>query len=504
MPQYNSIKFFVLDPNRVWVKKPRTPPTGGAGFFILCYYFFIMKKKKYYFLGIGGIAMGTLAGMLKAKGHIVAGSDKEGIYPPMSDILKKQKIKVFSPYNEFHLKHFKPDIVVIGNTIKRGNPELEYVISNGLIYRSLPDVIKEEIIEQGKLPIVVTGTHGKTTTTALIGWLLEYAGVNPTVFCGGFMRNFDSSFKLRNGKYVVIEGDEYTTSFFDKNPKFLHYRPHIGIINNIDHDHLDVYETLDKLKLAFTRFANLIPNSGLLVVNNDNRNIKDVSHETTINKKTFSLKQGDLVAKNISFNQDGTRFNVFHMKQDLGVFHMKLIGEFNVYNALAGISVALHIKIPIVKIKGALATFDGVSRRAEILGEKNGKLIINDFAHHPTAVSETLKGLRTMFHAKLSSSGGGRLIALFEPASSSAKMKIMEKPIINALKIADLAFIYKPDINLNTKSFTKAKLGSKIIVSRNIEKLLFHLKHVAQPMDVIVMMTSRGFDGLKDKIWGAL
>src|SRR3989344_3462334 len=464
MPQYNSIKFFVLDPNRVWVKKPRTPPTGVAGFFILCYYFFIMKKKKYYFLGIGGIAMGTLAGMLKAKGHIVAGSDKEGIYPPMSDMLKVQKIKVFSPHNEFHLKHFKPNIVVIGNTIKRGNPELEYVISNGLIYRSLPDVLKEEIIESpltslrvNKLPIVITGTHGKTTTTTLISWILEKAGLDPTVFCGGMIRGFppslklrrtsirniNSSFKLGSGKYIVIEGDEYTTSFFDKNPKFLHYRPHIGVINNIDHDHLDVYETLDKLKLAFTRFASLIPNSGLLVFNNDNKNIAGVSYETSANKKSFSLKHGDLVAKNISFNQDGTNFNVFYTKQNLGMFHMKLIGEFNVYNALAGILVALHLKIPIAKIKNALATFEGVSRRAEILGEKNGKLVINDFAHHPTAVSETLKGIRAMFHMKLSSPHGGHLIALFEPASSSAKMKIMEKPIINALKIADLAFIYK-------------------------------------------------------------
>ena len=447
--------------------------------------------------------MGTLAGMLKAKGHIVAGSDKEETYPPMSNMLKEQKIKVFSPYNEFHLKHFKPDIVVIGNTIKRGNPELEYIISNGLVYRSLPDVLKEEIIE-GKKSIVVTGTHGKTTTTALISWILEYAGLDPTVFVGGFTRNFNSSFKLSKGKYVVIEGDEYTTSFFDKNPKFLYYRPHIGIINNIDHDHLDVYETLDKLKLAFTRFANLIPKSGLLILNNDSKNIKDVSCETPANKNFFGLKHGDLVAKNLSFNQEGTSFNLFHMKHDFGMFHMKLVGEFNVYNALAGISVALHLKIPISKVKNALATFEGVSRRAEILGEKNGKLVINDFAHHPTAVGETLKGLRAMFHMKPGNPNRRRLIALFEPASSSAKMKVMEKPIIKALQIADLAFIYKPNSNLGMKSFTKANLGLEINVSQSLEKLLFHLKQKSRKGDVIVMMTSRAFDGLKDKIWEAL
>lgn len=451
-------------------------------------------RKKYYFLGIGGIAMGTLAGMLKSKGHIVAGSDKEEIYPPMSDILKNLKIRVFSPYEKLHVKTFRPDIVVIGNTIKRGNPELEYIISNGLVYRSLPDVLKEEIIENGKLPIVITGTHGKTTTTSLVAWILEYAGLNPTVFVGGFMRNINSSFKLGKGKYVVIEGDEYTTSFFDKNPKFLHYRPHIGIINNIDHDHLDVYKSIGETKLAFSKFANLIPNSGILIVNEDNENIKGVSSETPINKKSFGLKHGDLVAKDISFNQDGTKFNVFHMKHDLGKFHMKLIGEFNVSNALAAISVALHLKIPINKIRGAIASFEGVSRRAELLGEKNGKIVINDFAHHPTAISETLNGLRKMFIGK-------RLIALFEAASSSSKMEIMKQPIINALQIADMAFIYAP---MGSKSFTKANMGLNISVSRNIEKLMFHLKHESSYGDVIVMMSSRGFDGLKDKIWRVL
>lgn len=462
-----------------------------------------MKRKKYYFLGIGGIAMGTLAGMLKAKGHIVAGSDKEEIYPPMSDMLKEQKIKVFSPYNEFHLKQFKPNIVIVGNTIKRGNPELEYVISNGLIYRSLPDVLKEEIIEEGKLPIVVTGTHGKTTTTALISWILECAGLNPTIFCGGFIRNINSSYKLGNGKYIVIEGDEYNTSFFDKNPKFFHYRPHIGVINNIDHDHLDIYKTIYETKFVFSKFANLIPKSGLLVVNNDNKHALSVSHETSANKKYFGLKQGDLVARNIRYVSGETKFDVeFHptsFRPQVGLrgASMKLIGEFNVYNALAAISVALHLKIPTNKIKEALALFGGVSRRAEKLGEKNGKLVINDFGHHPTAVSETLKGLRKMFPMK-------RIIALFEPASSSSKMKVMEKPIIKALNLADLAFVFNPVPKIEAKSFTKAKIGSKISVSQNIEKLLFHLKHQTRPGDVIVMMSSRGFDGLKDKIWKVL
>ena len=459
-----------------------------------------MKRRRYYFLGIGGIAMGTLAGMLKSKGHIVTGSDKENIYPPMSDILNKLKIKVFSPYNEFHLKQFKPDIVVIGNTIKRGNPELEYIISNKIIYRSMSDIVREEIIDSKKLlPVVVTGTHGKTTTTALISWILECAGFDPTIFCGGFMRNINSSFKLGKGKYVVIEGDEYTTSFWDKNPKFMHYRPHIGIINNIDHDHLDIYETINETKLAFKKFANLIPNSGLLILNADNKNMGDVSGETSGEKITFGIKNGMVQAKNIKFVSGETNFDVvFHNASSnpirLQGIEMKLIGRFNIYNCLAAISIGLYLNVPHETLKKAIASFDGVSRRAEILGEKNGKIVINDFAHHPTAIYETLNGIKKMFPMK-------RLIALFETASSSSKIKSMEKHIINALKLADMAFIYKIK---NSKSFTKAKLSSKINVSQNIENILFHLKQITKPNDVIVIMTSKGFDGIKDKIWKVL
>ena len=241
-----------------------------------------------------------------------------------------------------------------------------------------------------------------------------------------------------------------------------------------------------------------------MILNNDDNHIRSVSHETSVNKKTFGLKQGDLVARNISFNQDGTKFTVFHEKQDLGMFHMKLIGEFNVYNCLAAISVALHLKISVSQIKSAIAIFEGVSRRAEILGEKGGKVVINDFAHHQTAIRETLNGLRQMFSASAKASmdkpekpawpAGRRLIVLFEPASSSSKMKIMEKPLITSLNVADRIFI-------KSKSFTKDHLASKFNVSQNIEDLLFHLKQESRPGDIIVIMSSKEFDGLKDKIW---
>ncbi len=453
--------------------------------------------------------MGTLAGMLKTKGHIVAGSD-QGVYPPMSDMLKEQKIKIFSPYNEFHVKTFKPDIVVVGNTIKRGNPELEYVISKGQIYRSLPDVLREEIIESKKLlPIVVTGTHGKTTTTALIAWILECAGLDPTIFCGGFTRNFNSSFKLGNGKYVIIEGDEYTTSFFDKNPKFFHYRPYIGIINNIEHDHLDVYSSINDTKNVFSKFINLIPKNGKLIINADDKNINDIVKN--VSYETFGLNSGNLIAKNITFGQTGTTFNMFNVKHDLGKFHMKLAGSFNVYNCLAAISTSLALNIPVSRIKNAIATFDGVVRRAEFLGEKNGKTVINDYAHHPTAVRETIKAIRAKFH-------GNRIIALFEPGSSSSRMKIFEKPYVEALANADIAYIYKPFLPFNLKQTSRSsglfsqnrvsreiiRLGKKSRSCDSIDKLLFHLKQETRPNDVLIIMSCRGFGGLKDKIWTAL
>ena len=449
----------------------------------------MIKRKRYYFIGIGGIAMGTLAGMLKSKGHVVAGSDTN-VFPPMSDILKRQKIKVFTPYKALHVKHFKPDKIVIGNTIKQNNPELEYVVTHETQYLSLPEAIRDEIIKNKK-SIVITGTHGKTTTTAILGWILKYAGKDPTIFNGGFMRNINSTFEIGGSEHVVIEGDEYNTSFKDKNSKFLYYKPHIGVINNIEHDHVNIFPTIKSVKNAFSKFAKIIPQNGLLVVNADNKHVIDVSSETLSPIITFGIKKGDLRASNIEFDKE-TSFNVLHKKHSLGTFLVKLPGRHNVYNAIAAISVAKYLGISTNKIKQALATFEGVSRRSEILGEKNGKVVINDFAHHPTAIRETLDGLRNMFHGK-------RLIVLFELASSSSKMKIMEKPIIKSLKLADIAYVYNSG---ELKSFTKAKLSSKFNVSHNLENLLFHLKHDSKPGDIIVMMSSKGFDGLKDKIWG--
>lgn len=444
--------------------------------------------------------MGSLAGLLKKKGYEVAGSDQE-MYEPMKSMLEKLKIKVFVPYNTFHMKRWKPDIVVVGNAIGRGNPELEYMLSNGHFYRSMSDILLDEFID-GKKSIVVTGTHGKTTTTALIAWILECAGLDPTVFVGGItrllrqgfdgqVRNFDSSFKLGKGEYIVIEGDEYDTAFFDKGPKFWHYRPFIGLVNNIEYDHVDIFKDFKAYKYAFERFINLIPENGLLVVNAEDKNVVELVEHTKakFHVKRFGIKRGDYTAKTING------------------FETQLAGKHNVLNILAAIAIARFVGVSYETIKKAIASFKGVKRRAEVIGEKNGIIIIDDYAHHPTAVRETLIGLKQKFHRK-------RLFLMFEPGSASSKRKIFEKEYIAAFRHADIVYIYKPykaSALKKSETFDNKKIAS-VLKRRsmnakaldNIKDLLFHMKRDAKPGDIIVIMSCRGFDGLRERILDVL
>ncbi len=414
--------------------------------------------------------MASLAGLLKKKGYEVAGSDQE-MYEPMKNMLEKLKIKVFTPYSPFHMKHYKPDIVIVGNTIGRGNPELEYVLSNGHLYRSMSDILQNEFIF-GKKAIVVTGTHGKTTTTALIAWILECAGLDPTLFVGGVANNFGSTFKLGKGKYIVLEGDEYDTAFFNKSPKFWHYRPFIGVINNIELDHVDIYPNLEAYKYAFARFINLIPNNGLLVANRYDKNVMELvkNAKARFHVKLFGLKHGDFMAKNIQ----------------------------------AAIAVARFVGVSHETIKKAIASFKGVKRRSEIIGEKNGITMISDYAHHPTAVRETLIILKLKYGVK------HRFIAVFEPGSASSKRRVFEKQYIEAFRKADVVYIYKPYKIGNLKP--EEVFHGKHVVSRlkklstpsryfeNINNLLFHMKRDIRSGDIIVIMSCRGFDGLPQRI----
>ncbi|KKT55585.1 MAG: UDP-N-acetylmuramate-L-alanine ligase [Parcubacteria group bacterium GW2011_GWC1_45_13] len=437
--------------------------------------------------------MASLAGLLKQKGYEVAGSDQE-MYEPMKSMLEKLKIKVFTPYSAFHMKHWRPNIVVVGNAIGRGNPELEYVLSNGHLYRSMSDILLDEFINPpagGKKSIVITGTHGKTTTTALIAWILECAGLDPTVFVGGIAINFGSSFKLGKGKYVVLEGDEYDTAFFDKSPKFWHYRPFIGVVNNIELDHVDIYPNIEAYKYAFERFINLIPKNGLLVANRYDKNVTEVVkkfHPPRLAErsrgeagmKLFGLKHGNYMAKNI----------------------------------LAATAVARFVGVSHETVKKAVASFKGVKRRSEIMGVKHGITVIDDYAHHPTAVRETLDVLKQKFHMKPTSQISRRLFLMFEPGSASSKRRIFEKQYIEAFLHADVVYLYKPykasllkpDEVFHVKHVVSAlrKKGIPAKSFDNLNKLLFHMKHDIRPNDVIVIMSCRGFDGLRERILGEI
>lgn len=465
-----------------------------------------MRKKKFYLIGIAGVAMASLAGLLKQKGYEVAGSDQD-IYPPMSDMLKHLKIPVFTPYKEFHMKHWKPDMVVVGNAVGRDNAELEYVLANGLPYRSMSDILREEFIE-GKESIVIAGTHGKTTTTALISWILESAGLDPTIFVGGLMKNINSTFKLGKGNYIVLEGDEYDTSFFDKGPKFWHYRPFVGLVNNIELDHVDIYKDLDAIKFSFARFINLIPQNGLLVVSHENKD----AYNLALNKAkspivTFGTANGNYTARDIHTDEDYIYFKCFYNGHFLSDMRTKLIGKYNVSNILGAIAIARFLKIPVSKIKKAIETFEGVKRRQEIIGEKNGIVVIDDYAHHPTAVRLTLDAVRERFHGK-------RLVCVFEPGSASSKRRIFEKQYIESFQHADIVYLYKP---FKAQALQKRETFKGLHVSQmlhkkgilasnfeNIDKMLFHMKRQIKPGDVMCIMSCRGFDGLYKQIWDIL
>ena len=446
--------------------------------------------------------MASLAGLLKKKGYEVAGSDQQ-MYPPMSDMLRDLKIPVFSPYSEFHMKQYKPDVVVVGNAIGRGNPELEHMLSIGQNYRSLPEILREEFIESKK-SIVIAGTHGKTTTSALVAWILECAGLDPTVFVGGFMRNFDSSFKLGKGKYIVMEGDEYDTAFYDKGPKFWHYRPHIGLVNNIELDHVDIYKDLEAIKFSFGKFINLIPKNGALIVNKDDSNTWNLAQTTAKSPViSFSLKNADMAAKDIHFSPDGTKFKLIYKGQHISDIESKMTGSFNISNTLGAIAIAQYLNIPLQTIKKAVSTFDGVKRRSEIIGEKNGITVINDYAHHPTAVRETIKSVKQRFH-------GRRVLSLFEPGSASSKRKIFENEYARSLAKSNISYIYRP---FRAEQISKREVFSGSAVSRSINKLggyskyfsdlkplLFHMKQNLKHGDVVIIMSCRGFDGLPQEI----
>ena len=464
----------------------------------------------YHLIGICGTAMASLAGMLQARGHRVTGSD-QNVYPPMSTQLEALGIEILNGYKAGNAD-IGADCVVVGNAISRGNPELEEVLNRKILYRSQAEIVKEEFI-RGRRSLVVAGTHGKTTTTSIATWLCEVGGLNPSFLVGGIVQNFEASFRVADGEYFIIEGDEYDTAYFDKKPKFMHYLPEIAIVNNIEFDHADIYRDLHEIKFQFSRLMNLVPQNGRLIVGIDSPVAKEVLDEmsgklfTTV--ETFGLSdEAKWQARYIDFTGDVTRFTVFRDGHAWGEFQTHLIGEFNVRNCMSVIIAADAWGVSKEKIQQALDTFKSVKRRVEVRGVERGVTIIDDFAHHPTAVEETLKALRMKYD-------GQRLIAVFEPRSWSSRLAIFQEPYGKAFSYADyviIAGVYNTSKAselgkvLDTDELVKdiAMQGKPALSFPDADAIVEHLTPAMRDGDVVAVMSNGGFGGIHDKLLSVL
>lgn len=460
-----------------------------------------MAPRHYHLIGICGTAMGGLAGLLHASGEKVTGSDQD-VYPPMSILLQRLGITVFHGYKEENLRPH-PDFVVVGNAVSRGNPEVEYMLDAKLHYLSLPEVLRERFI-RGRHSIVVAGTHGKTTTTSLMVWTMVLAGLRPSFLIGGIAENLGTNYQLADGQYFVIEGDEYDTAFFDKGPKFLHFLPDTVILNSVEFDHADIYPDLEAVKTAFRRLLNVIPRKGRLIVDGDSPVASELAARAWCPVEFFGV--GDHVdwrAIEVGMHEEGTEFRVLSRGKDYGRFHTPLVGDFNVRNCLAVIAAGAALGIQSDVIAAALQSFRSVKRRMEVLGEVNKITVIDDFAHHPTAVRATLQALRQKYP-------GRRLIAIFEPRSRTSRLRLMEAPLADALRVADVAIlapVFRPEVVAEAERLRPEAVaaalrgqGKSAEALDSVSAIVEYVAQLARQRDVIVIMSNGAFGGIHAKL----
>jgi UDP-N-acetylmuramate: L-alanyl-gamma-D-glutamyl-meso-diaminopimelate ligase len=457
-------------------------------------------------IGVCGTAMATLAALLKHRGHDVSGSD-EHVYPPMSDFLSAERINVLEGYRADHVAA-APDLVVVGNAISRGNAELEAVLDRGIRYASLPETIRDQWLWDAQ-SIVIAGTHGKTTTTALTGWLLTAAGADPMVLIGGIAQNFGddgASYRVGKGKAFVIEGDEYDSAYFDKTAKFLKYLPDIAVVNNIEFDHADIYRDIDEVRLAFRRLVNLVPRSGLTLLGIDSPDAAALAAHARSRVQTFGLSS-DAEWRGLDIRVgSGTTFRVNRKGEDLGEFTMPLLGDHNVRNALVAVAVGVDLGLDAERLRKGLAAFKGVKRRLEVVGEARGVTVYDDFAHHPTAVEETLKAVRR-------SSQGRRIWAIFEPRSASSCRRIFQADFARAFAGADevvIASVFRsslpPEERLSESRLVDDLTANDVRARHlpDVEAIVSAVSRDARAGDVIVVMSNGGFGGIHRKLLAAL
>ena len=459
------------------------------------------EQQHIHLIGICGTAMASLAGLLKQRGFKVTGSDAAA-YPPMSDFLASINIPLAQPYAEANLKP-RPDLVVVGNAISRGNPELEYLLDERMPFRSLPDVLHEFFLRTRE-PIVVAGTHGKTTTTSMLAWIFQSAGKDPSFLIGGIAENFGSSFALKQGKHFILEGDEYDTAFFDKGPKFLHYFPQAVILTSVEFDHADIYKDLEAVKTAFKRLVNLVPRKGKIIAWDAHPNVDECLARAFSPVERYGKKEDSFWRiTNLSFAPDSTSWSVLREEKPWADFQVSLAGEYNVLNATAAAAMASHYGIEPMAIAEALRTFKSVKRRLEIKAEINGITIIDDFAHHPTAIAETLKALRTRYPS-------ARLWAIFEPRSNTVRRKILQKELVASLSLADqvvIASVFKAEAIPEDERLTTASVVAGVKrngkPARELADADAIVKEVAPELrsgDLVAILSNGGFGGIYEKL----
>jgi UDP-N-acetylmuramate: L-alanyl-gamma-D-glutamyl-meso-diaminopimelate ligase len=452
--------------------------------------------RKFHFLGICGTAMASVAAALQEGGFKVTGSD-ENVYPPMSNFLREKSIALKEGYRAENIPA-DADVVVIGNAMKRGNPEVEAVLNRKLFYLSLPEVLKNYFL-RGRHNLVVTGTHGKTTTTALLAWIMEKAGRKPGYLIGGIPKNFGEGARLNDSKYFVIEGDEYDTAFFDKRSKFIHYLPELLIVNNIEFDHADIFKNLDEIKLSFRRLLNIVPQNGMVLLNGDDPNCVEVAKDCLAQmiEIGFSKNCAQRI-REVAYSRESSRF-----KLGEETFEIPLIGEFNVRNAAMAAMAARFYDVPKKKIDSAFESFAGIARRLELRGEAQGVKVIDDFGHHPTAVAQTLQALRHRYR-------GHRLWAVFEPRSNTTRRAVFQQQLPDALRLADGVFISQvarleqipEDERLKPEKVVAAiaKAGRPAFYEQNADTIVDRIVPMLRPKDVVVVFSNGGFDNIHEKL----
>jgi UDP-N-acetylmuramate: L-alanyl-gamma-D-glutamyl-meso-diaminopimelate ligase len=462
-----------------------------------------------YFLGIGGTAMASVAVALSHAGHAISGSDTQ-LYPPMSTYLDDHNIRYFNGFSSENLHHASPDVIVVGNAISRGNPELEYALNHHIELISMPDLVQKHLIASNT-SLVVTGTHGKTTTTSLLAWLLDHGGLKPGFLVGGIPENFSlgcrTSGRSENG-FFVSEGDEYDTSFFDKRSKFLLYRPDIAIINNIEFDHADIFNSLEDIKRSFRLFVNLIPENGALFVNGDDPVAVDIASRAFCKVERFGLSSdSEWNASNISLDSESSTFDISYKGNPLGNISVPLFGNYNIMNALAAIAAATRTGLPFDAIKRGLALFKRPKRRMEIIGTFPGNItLIEDFAHHPTAVRVTLEALEQLY-------AGRRIVTCFEPRSNTTTRNIFQQELSESFSPATIVVIgkvhrpdrYPPDQCLDTDLLQASlqKQGKTVFLAgKNSTNYPNDIVAFLQPQliegDVVILLSNGSFSNLKN------